>query len=181
MLMVAASAGTAVVLAVAAAGGTYAFLNSSRQVPGATLTAGTATLAVTTPLALTPTTLYPGSSVRGTAVVSNTGNVPLRLRVAGLTPPGSATAFTSALTIGVGIVTASTECSDTFVPTWTGTFASATPADLPVTLARPSTPAVPASSAMICVRVALSTTAPDGAKTQPAANFAVLIDGRQQQ
>lgn len=161
------------VLAVLVAGGTYAFLTSSVAAAGATLRSGTATIAVAPGFALPGTVLYPGAAIRGSAVVTNTGQVPLQLRVAGLTPPAGATPFSSALTIGVGVAASAAACTAGSTPLWSGTFAAAPAADLAgVTLA-------PGASTTLCVTASLPTTAPDAAKGQPAAAFSVLIDGRQ--
>lgn len=173
LLLTAAAAGAAVLLAVLAAGGTYAFLNSSAAVAGATLRAGTATLAVAPGFALPGTVLHPGTAIRGSAVVSNTGQVPLQLRVSGLTPPATGSAFSNALTVGVGVATSAAACTAGNTPLWTGTLASASAADLTgVTLA-------PGASTTLCVTVGLPSSAPDAAKGASAAAFSLLVDGRQ--
>ncbi|SDZ09853.1 hypothetical protein SAMN05216554_2384 [Herbiconiux ginsengi] len=172
MLALALGATVAVVLAAVTAGGTYAFLRSSAQSAGATLVGGTATLVVTTPLALPSTALYPGQTVSGSGTVRNTGAVPLRLRIAGLTQSTTVNPFTSALTVGVAIGASAAACSAGFTPTWTATFAAVVPTELTVRLA-------PGDSAVVCVSVSLPLDAPAGANAQAGAGFSLVLDGRQ--
>ncbi|GAA2237410.1 hypothetical protein N1031_11495 [Herbiconiux moechotypicola] len=166
-----AAASGAVVLAVVASGGTYALLNSSATVPGAVVRSGTATLAVTTALSLPTTVLYPGISISGSAIVQNTGNVPLSLRIAGLSRTSSATDFASSLTVGVSTVATSASCPAVSTA-WTGTFASATPTDLSVRLAQNG-------SVRVCVSVSLPVGAPATANANAATTFILSLDGRQ--
>ena len=173
--MAAAAAGAGIVLAVAAAGGTYASLNSQATARGAAvLRAGSASIAVTSGLVLASSPLYPGSATRGSAVITNTGSIPLRLRVTGLALTGTVDALANVITVGVTsgpAVTAAT-CAAPFTPSWSGTFVS-TPAagELPVTVAAGST-------AVVCVSLTIPTSAPDSAKGRSAA-FTLTIDGRQ--
>ena len=170
---VVAAVAVAVGLAVLAAGGTYALFTSSASIDSAvTLTSGTATLAVT-PLTMSTTPLYPGLTTFGTATVTNTGDVPLSVRITGLTSPTATTPFSQSLTIGVGIAASPAACSDgTFTPTWTGTFPS-------VTTAAIGSPLAVGSSGTFCVSVAMPLTAVAGSQGQSAANFGILIDGIQ--
>ncbi|WP_368499420.1 hypothetical protein [Herbiconiux sp. A18JL235] len=172
MLTVTAAVAAAVAVGVAASGGTYAFLTASRSTGGGTIAAGTATLSVTTPLALPTTALYPGAKVAAAAVVKNTGDVPLVVRAAGLTRTSSSTAFSQALVIRVGVVSSTAACTTAATPSWSGTFAAATTSDLPLTLAKQG-------SGVLCVIAELATTAPDAAKGLAATTFTVNIDGRQ--
>ena len=172
MLALALAATVAVGVAVVTAGGTYAFLTSSAQSAEATIVSGTATLGVTAPLALPTTPLYPGVTISGSGTVRNTGSVPLRLRIAGLSQSTPVNPFTSALTVGVAIGASSAACSAGFTPTWTATFAAVTPTELALTLA-------PGASTVLCVSVALPTGAAAGANAQTAAGFSLLVDGRQ--
>ncbi len=168
-----ASVAVAICLAVLAAGGAYALLNSSASTESAaTITSGTAALAVS-PLTMSTTALYPGLITYGAATVTNTGDVPLSVRITGLTSPTATTPFSQSLTIGVGIVASPAACSNgTFTPAWTGTFPSATTAVVGSALAV-------GSSATFCVSVAMPLTAVPGSQGQSAANFGILIDGIQ--
>lgn len=171
--LLSASAGllAGVAIAVIAAGGTYAYLSSTATVPsGARLTAGSAALSVSTPLSLPTTALYPGFAVAGSAVVTNTGTVPLVLRSQGLTPPAVGTPFTGALTVGVAVVANAAACTTAVSPTVSGTFAAPPSGDL-------GTLAVGAS-ATVCVRASLPAAAPANAANTGSASFAVLVDGR---
>jgi len=163
----------AICVAVLAAGGTYALLSSSASTGSAvTITSGTATLAAS-PLTISTEALYPGLTTYGTAVVTNTGDVPLLLRVTGLTSPTATTPFSESLTIGVGIAASPAACSSgTFTPTWTGTFAAATASPL-------GTPLAATGSAVLCVAVAMPLTAAPGSQGQSAGDFGILIDGTQ--
>ncbi len=172
MLMATIAVAAAVALGVAASGATYAFLNASRSTGGGTITAGTATLSVTTPLALPTTALYPGAKVAAAAVVQNTGDVPLVVRAAGLTRTSASTAFSQALVIRIGVVRSIAACTTSTTTTWSGTFAAATTTDLPLTLAKQA-------SGVLCVIAELPTTAPDASKGLAGATFTVNIDGRQ--
>lgn len=164
----------AIVLAVTAAGGSYAYLSQSAvAAPATAVTSGTATLAVTSALTLPATKMYPGSTLYGTATVANTGDVPLALRVTGLTPPATSTDFTRSLVVTVGVATTTAQCTSGTTPVaWTGTFASATTASLGSSLAL-------SASGILCVAVTLPPTAPSGSQSQSGVSVAVLIDGTQ--
>lgn len=85
-LMVPAAGLAGVVLfAVATAGGTLAMWTAQADVPGATVTAGNASLAIEAPGDLDTTQLYPGQTATTSFSVHNTGTVPLGLRVDSLT------------------------------------------------------------------------------------------------
>jgi len=162
-------------LAVLAAGGTYALLNSSAPVgSGATITAGTAALTLS-PLNLSTTKLHPGLTIYGAVTVSNGGHVPLSTRIVGLTAPTASTAFSQSLSIGVGVATSAAACQGGSVAsTWTGKFASNTP-EAPG--ARPTLPV--GGSVILCVAVTLPIDAPIGAQGQSATSFGVKLDATQ--
>ncbi|WP_440711474.1 hypothetical protein [Herbiconiux sp. YIM B11900] len=174
LLLFAAAAGAAVLLAVTASGGTYAFLNSSAAVPaGGSLRAGTASMSVTTALSLPTTAMYPGEVRRASAVITSVGDIPLKLRVTGVTLTSTANSFSGALTLGVGVAASAAACTaGTTTSTWTGTIPSATAGDLAFSLPKTGT-------AVICVTVTLPVAAPDGARGDTPATFTVQIDGRQ--
>ncbi|MCS5715514.1 hypothetical protein NVV95_13265 [Herbiconiux sp. CPCC 205716] len=170
MLVATALVGGAVVLGTVASGSTFALLNSSATSPGAVVRSGTAEFTVSTPLTLPTAPLYPGAVASGSAVVTNTGQVPLSVRIAGLSLSGSGTTFSSALTVNVSAITTGT-CPA--VPTaWQGTFAAAPATDLGVRVA-------PNGTARICVAVQLPTSAPASAAGAAAAAFTLSIDGKQ--
>ncbi|SDK60885.1 hypothetical protein SAMN05216282_108139 [Cryobacterium psychrotolerans] len=160
-------------LAVLAAGGTYALLNSSTSIgSAASITSGTAALTVS-PLTMSTAVLYPGLTTYGAATVTNTGDVPLSVRITGLTSPTATTPFSQSLTIGGGIVASPAACSSgTFTPGWAGPFPSATTAVVGSVLAA-------GSSATFCVSVTMALTAAPGSQGQSATNFGILIDGIQ--
>ena len=163
----------AICVAVLAAGGTYALLSSNATIDSAvTITSGTATLTVS-PLTMSTAPLYPGRTTHGTATVTNTGDVPLSVRIAGLTAPTATTPFSQSLIIGVGIATSPAACSNgTFTPTWTGAFPSGTTAVIG--------PAIAAgASGTFCVSVEMPLTAVAGSQGQSAVDFGILIDGIQ--
>ena len=167
-----ASFTVAICLAVTAAGGTYALLNSSAPVsPVATITSGTAALTVST-LSLSTAGMYPGLTVYGPVMVNNTGDVPLTMRVTALTPPTASTTFSQSLTIGVAVVASLAACTTGVVPTWTGTFAAAAAGVIGSTLAV-------GGSAILCVTVTLPLAAPAGSQSQSATNFGLQINGTQ--
>ena len=165
----------AVVLAVSAAGGTSAYLSSSASAANAaTLKSGTATLEVGSALALPATVLYPGATIAGSATVNNTGDVPLTLRVTGVTPPASPTPFSSALTLGVSIVASAANCTASTPAAWTGVVSASSP---PGSL---GTTAVAAhAGATVCMTVTLPLSAPAAAAGAGASAFTVTLNGLQ--
>ena len=158
----------AIMLAVTAAGGSYAYLSQSAPLAPVTLTSGIAAL-TTTSLTLPTAKLFPGNKVSSSVVVSNTGQVPLALRVTGLTGPATPTALSGALEIGLAVVAQSATCPA--AATWTGTIATAT------TTALDSTVAVGGSN-RLCVYATLPSTAPLNSQGATA-TFGILIDGTQ--
>jgi len=174
LLVAAGAASAGIVLAVSATGGTYAYLNSAAATGGAVLQSGNAALAVTA-LSLPTPALYPGRTTRGSATVTNTGTIPLKLRVAGLTFSSATSAFSSALVIGAGLPATGTtvaDCANAFPSTWSGTRAAPAPAPLNTTLAA-------GASVVLCVSVTLPTNAPDAARSNTDAAFVVTVDGSQ--
>lgn len=75
----------AVVLALAAVGGTYALWYTQVDLPGAMITSGNAHLAIESPSGRNLTPLYPGQTVSTPFDVNNTGTVPLALQIDSLT------------------------------------------------------------------------------------------------
>ncbi|GAA3881517.1 hypothetical protein GCM10022381_24720 [Leifsonia kafniensis] len=145
----------AVCLATVAAGGSYAYLNSTAQLSGpVTLTAGTASLTVDATLAgLSTTTLYPGTTSYGTATITNTGVVPLIVTAAGA-GGSSAPTLDSGVTLTIGVVSATGGCVAGFTG-WTGTLAQAGAVPL-------GTFGIvgPTKTQVLCVAVTLPTNAP---------------------
>ncbi|TFB87205.1 hypothetical protein E3O44_08730 [Cryobacterium algoricola] len=159
----------AVILAVLGAGGSYAFLNTSAPVSAATtITSGTATVSVS-PLSLPTTPLYPGATISAPVTVTNTGDVPLAIRVAGLTAPSPAIPVSSWLTVGLAVGA----CPAVPAPSW-----SAVVGTTPAVAALGATVPVGASI-VLCVSVALSYDAPQPAVDQLSTTFGVTIDGIQ--
>ncbi|UFS58071.1 SipW-dependent-type signal peptide-containing protein [Subtercola endophyticus] len=166
------TAGAIVVAAVLGAGGTFALWNSSANASGpVSVQSGTAALSVSSALAMSTARLYPGGTVTGAVTLANTGNTPLALRVTGLSAGTPATAFSSALTIGVGPGTAAACTAGTVTPTWTGTAATWAAGSLATTVAA-------GSSAPLCVSIALATSA-DNTAQNLSATVIVTIDGTQ--
>ena len=158
----------AIVLAVTAAGGSYAYLSQAAPLSPVTLSSGTAALTVTA-LTLPTAKLVPGTNVASSVIVSNTGQVPLALRVTGLTGPATPTALSGALAIGLAVVAQTATCPA--AATWTATIATAT------TTALNSTVAVGGSN-KLCVYASLPSTAPLDSQGATA-TFAIAIDGTQ--
>lgn len=174
VLRVALSGAIAVLLAVFAASGSYAlWAKSTPASPRATLTSGSASLQLTGALALPATPLYPGLTVYGAASVKNTGNVPVVLRVAGVTGPTVSTVFSQSVVLGVRVVASALVCDGSVAPTWTGTFGAAPGASLGSGLAVGAT-------AVLCISVALPVLSANGSQGQTASSFSVLVDGQQQ-
>ncbi|MDY7541681.1 MULTISPECIES: hypothetical protein [unclassified Cryobacterium] len=162
-------------LAVLGTGGSYAFLNSKAPIAAGTLQSGTATLTAS-PVTLSTAGMSPGLTVYGAATVTNTGNVPLALRIVSLTPPTNAAAITDltpSLTIGLAVVASAAVCTAGSVPTWS-TVLNATP-----TAASLGTTLPVGGSAVLCLSVALALDAPSKAQGLTATNFGIVIDGIQ--
>lgn len=154
------------------AGGTYALWNANATLPGATIVAGTAALAVPATVVFPVAPLSPGGSTLVSFTVVNSGNVPLGLRLEALVGP-TPSMFSKSLTIGAGIVTSSAQCvAGTFVPTWTGTFAFAAPGSIG------ATPLGSAGSSLICLSVSLDPASPIEAQGT-ASSFGLTIGGVQ--
>lgn len=166
----------AVVLSVAAGGGTYAMLNSSRATGSAiTVSAGTAAIEVSTPLTMPATPLYPGATVYGSAVITNSGDVPLSLRLTTLTGPVASTVFSQSLSVGVATASSAANCASGIVTSaWTtGTFAAPTAGTIGTPVAKQG------GTQVLCVSLSLPVTTPAGAQGQTATGFSIVMDGIQ--
>jgi hypothetical protein len=169
MASVAVASVVAIILAVLGAGGSYAYLNASAPVAStSSITSGTATLTVST-LTLPTSLLYPGATISAPVTVTNTGDVPLALRIAGFTPPTPATTLSASLSIGlfVGV------CPAVPAPTWSALLSST-----PVVTSLGKTLPI-GGSTVLCVSVTLPLSAPATTLGQSATNFGIVIDGIQ--
>lgn len=145
---------TAVLLGVLGAGGTYAYLNSSTGAqPGATLTAGTAALSISSG-AQNLSLIAPGQTRTALFTITNTGDVPLNLTITSITGTSVANGLTATL--------GNSSCSGTQYTT--GSFGVPT-------LAK-------GASATVCVTVKLGLNAPNTAQWV-STPIAVLINGTQ--
>lgn len=168
--------GAAVIATVTGTSGTFALLTAGGSTSEAStvLTSGTAELTVST-ITMPTTALYPGLTISGPVSVTNTGTVPLSLSVSGLTGPdaASSSAFSSALLFGVGTPAPGQSCSSGGGhSTWTGSFASAVPGTVGVT--------VPAgASRELCVSVTLPRNAPSATQTPSTVDFLLHLIGTQ--
>lgn len=161
---------TALAIGVLATGGTYALWNKSTAIASATITAGTAGLAVTTPLSMPATVIYPGLTIYGTFAVKNTGNVSMLLSVKSLALPP--TALGSALTVSAGVVSTAGACATGVSLPWSGTAASVATVNLS------GTALAVGASATVCVALAVPLPAPVSAAGQTAA-FTLGVNGIQ--
>lgn len=169
MVSIAVSVAAAICLAVLGAGGSYAYLNASAPVSAATtIKSGTATLTVST-LSLPTSVLYPGVTVSAPVTVTNIGDVPLALRMAGFTPPAPATTLSASLSIGLYVGA----CPVVPAPTWTAVLNTT-----PVVTSLGKTLPV-GGSTILCVSVTLPLSAPATTQGLSAANFGIVIDGIQ--
>jgi hypothetical protein len=167
-----AGIGAALVIALGATGGTYAYFTDLASPPAdATVVAGNAALSITgSPVTLSG--LYPTATRYAAVTVTNTGSIPLQLRVDALTGPTTPTAFSSSLTVGAGIASSTANCTNgSTASTWTGTFASAPAGSLGVTLAA-------GSSAIVCVSTTMSASAASTAQSA-SAGYTLTLGGRQ--
>lgn len=181
-MTVASSAIAAVIiLSIAGAGGTSAFLTSGASAAAGTtvVTSGTAGLTIT-PAALSMTALYPGLTLYGSVTATNTGDVPLSIGVSGLSAPTTGSnALSRALIIGLGAAASGDAASTaacaagSVAPGWTGTFAAAVPGAIGSTLPV-------GASRVLCLSVALPLTAPTASQGQSADGFTVRIVGTQE-
>lgn len=174
MKMLLATLGTAAVIVggVVAGGGTYALWSTAAPVGTDTvLRAGSADLTATDPR-LAATGLYPGRTVYGSTVVSNTGTTPLALTLDSVSAP-TGSAFTAALVVTVGISASAADCTAGRVaPTATTTVAAGTVSDLRVALA-------PGASQRLCIGLGLPAAAPAAAAGAAASALTLTISGTQ--
>jgi hypothetical protein len=146
----------AVILALAGTGGTYAFLSSSRPIllvptsgaTSATITAGTANLAVAGP-SLDAKNLYPGEIRSTNITVSTSGTVALGLSVSAITGT-RLTSFVASVAGG--------SCASTAPPVTAGALRATVSPGAPVTL---------------CVRIGL---APDAPATSTGTTGTIVIE-----
>lgn len=174
MMMTAVALILAIGLAGVATGGTYALWNKSQPTASnASITAGSAELIVFTALSMPTTAMYPGAVLYGSAVLTNTGTIPLTLRTSGLTVP-SPNAFTKLLRVGFARAVDVASCArGTVVSAWVySTFASPAVAAFGTVL-----PA--GQSSVLCVSVQLSGSPDNTVQGKSALNFAATIDGIQ--
>ncbi|CAN5325581.1 hypothetical protein BH09ACT1_BH09ACT1_19830 [soil metagenome] len=165
----------AIALALFATSGSYALWNKSvPAVSSSTITSGSASLAITSALAVPSTPMYPGLTIYAPATVSNTGSVDLAL-TAKLTGPATATTYSAALTIGMATATSAANCSaGTVDSSWsTATFASPNVATFGSTLPDASTGNV------ICVSITLASTVAASAEGAAASSFSIALTGTQ--
>lgn len=174
LLGTAAAISAAVCVAVLATGGTYALLNSTTSVPGASIRSGAAALALApvSGRSLTTAALYPGLTIYGAYTATNTGDLPLALTVQALTGLDPASEFSDALVVAVGVVADSASCQTGYPATWTGTRASAAAGSLGTVLATGAT-------AILCLSVALPVNVPDGMQGSPSQAFSITVGGTQ--
>ena len=148
----------AIVVAVLGAGGTFALWNSAAAASTpATVKSGTATLAVTSPLAMSTATLYPGAVITGPVAFTNTGDTPLALQVTALSAGLPVTTFSQALTVGIGAGTAAACLAGTVTATWTGTASSFVAGGIGVTVAS-------GAITNLCISITLATSAASSAQ-----------------
>jgi hypothetical protein len=168
-----AAAFTLVLLATSEIGGTAAFLNASAAASpaAAVITSGTADLTVSA-LSLPATALYPGLTLYGAVTASNIGDVPLTLRVSGLTVLGTPTNdLSTALVVGIGAAGSTAACTaGTVAPGWSGSVTAQTAGPVGVIL-RAGAPQV------LCVSVTLPLAAPATSQGQSAVNVGLRLTG----
>lgn len=169
---------SAIVLLLCLAGtaGTQATLRASASTSGhsVVISAGSADLSLST-LSLDTTSLYPGLTLVGAVTVTNTGNVPLSLGVAGLDMPSgtAANALSGALVVGVRSVPSASSCTAAnAAPVWSGSAASAAAGPIGSTLQT-------ASTQVLCVSVTLPINAPADSQSQSASGIRLRISGTQ--
>ncbi|WP_170927123.1 hypothetical protein [Agreia sp. VKM Ac-1783] len=163
-------------LCVAGTAGTQATLRATASTSDRSLviSAGSAGLSLST-LSLDTTSLYPGLTLVGPVTVTNTGNVPLRLGVAGLTMPSgaAANALSDALVVGVRTVPSLASCTAANAsPVWSGSAASAAAGSIGSTLPT-------STSQVLCVSVTLPINAPAASQGQSASGIRLRISGTQ--
>jgi hypothetical protein len=165
----------ALFVGVISTGGTYALWNKSATIAGGTVTAGAATLAISTPLSMPSTLLYPGLTTYGVFVVTNSGTVPLQLTVQSLTGVAS-TPFSQSLTVSVAVDPGAggtvADCPAIASYPWSRVATSPTAGSLGSTLNV-------GASATLCVSTALASNAPAAAQGQSVPSFTLTIGGTQ--
>ncbi|MBF4633517.1 hypothetical protein ITJ38_03765 [Agreia pratensis] len=163
-------------LCVAGTAGTQATLQASASTSdrSVVISAGSADLSLS-PLSLDTTSLYPGLTLVGPVTVTNTGNVPLQLGVAGLTMPSgsAANALSDSLVVGVRTVPSASSCTAANAsPVWSGSAASAPAGSIGSTLPK-------STSQILCVSVTLPINAPAESQGKSASGISLRISGTQ--
>lgn len=170
-----AAVSAALFVGVVATGGTYALWNSSVKIGGATVKAGAATLAISRPLTMSSTLLYPGLTTYGTFVVTNSGDVPLQLNLQSLTGVTS-NGFTQNLTVSVAVAPSASatvaDCPAISSYPWSRVATAPTGGSLGTTLNT-------GDSATVCVSTSLASNAPTAAQGQSLSSFTLTIGGTQ--
>jgi hypothetical protein len=170
-------------LAVAGSGGSYAYLSRATTVAGATLTAGSAAFTITATSPLAPTSLYPGSGFAyGTYTLTNTGDVPLDLKVDSVTVSGSS-ALAQAMLIEVAVYPAATACVSASYGQWSRVGSTVAggltnPAGGALQARDRAVLGGPNPTAVLCMRASLPASAPDAAKGSNA-GFTIALGGAQ--
>lgn len=173
LLGASAATAAATLLAIGAAGGTYAYFTAGATTPSTgAVSAGTASLQITAGSTISLTGLYPTAVKYAAVTVQNTGDVPLQLTVDSLAGPATATALSGSLSVGVGVASSAANCTNgSTVSSWTGTFASAPAGALGTTLAT-------GASATVCVATTMAASAATGAQNA-STSYTLTLGGRQ--
>lgn len=171
LLRALAIGGLALGISFAGAGGTYALWNANAVASTSTIASGSAAI-TTTPLTGASVALFPGSTSYQTAVITNSGTVPLALQAQSLVLTSVSTDFATAIRVSVGVVATAAACNSTFTPVWTGAIGS-----LPVTSLAATVPTI--ATATICIAVLLPALASATTQITTVATFALTIGGVQ--
>lgn len=156
----------AVALAVVGSGATFAILSSNTvAMPSTAITAGTATVNVTTPTAFT--LLMPGATQGRSVTVTNTGNTAL-----GLTVESASFSGTLAASTNVALLTGAVTCDGTSgTAVWTRTPATTPTGSIGVTLAAGAT-------TTLCLTMTVASDAPASA-AKTSMNASITLGGKQ--
>lgn len=160
--------------AITAFGGTYALLNSASTVNAGTITSGTLTMRIDrSALAFGGLPLAAGQSGVAPAVVTNTGNVALTVRVSGTTVTSDTKGMAAQSRLGVAAVASTAACTTAAVadPT-TALSGFSTSATTPLVILQPGT------SSVLCFELKLDSAAPTSVQGGATA-FAVTVQGNQ--
>lgn len=171
MLSTASAVVAGIMVAVVAAGGSYALWNDQVAISPITLTSGTVGLSITPAVGMDITELVPGASVTTTFTASNTGAANLSVAVTTTTVAAEVMALASQLSLELAPIDDPADCGPAIAEAATGALVGFTSTAKPVVIAR-------GASQLYCLVATLSPSAPTEVQGETA-EFTLNFDAQQ--